>query len=267
MIAAELEVKPTHRGRYLCGWVAVDDAFIGIASSSLLVEDVTRQLVEVGVYGLVDTDLPLYERQYRVASQFPKGNPIINLEPNFKVRHDMSEGIRVDKPHEMIEWAAVPSDLRSWKQLGNDIFGALNTRNEGRGTLMSYLRALQSVSPDVMALAVLMNNLETFQSKTGDFGAAIQLAGAAVHLDPSYFKVWFHLVPSLATDEAEMQGAGERRSGLVAHRVVPHAARVIPNLTPQQRRMLHGALTSEIILEADHNESSRYHSKLVGALS
>ncbi|KAG7375444.1 hypothetical protein PHYPSEUDO_001188 [Phytophthora pseudosyringae] len=46
----------THRGRYLCGWVAVEDAFFGIASSSLLLEDVTGKLVEIGAYGLVEPE-------------------------------------------------------------------------------------------------------------------------------------------------------------------------------------------------------------------
>ncbi|KAG2782847.1 hypothetical protein PC129_g24430 [Phytophthora cactorum] len=51
--------------------VAIDDAFFGIASSSLLLEDVTGQLVEIAAYGFVDPDLPQFERQHALASRFP----------------------------------------------------------------------------------------------------------------------------------------------------------------------------------------------------
>ncbi|KAE8879532.1 hypothetical protein PF005_g19449 [Phytophthora fragariae] len=73
MTAKELELGTTHRGRYLCGWVAVDDAFFGIASTSLILEDVTGYLVEIAAYGLVDPDLPPHERQCILSRQFPKG--------------------------------------------------------------------------------------------------------------------------------------------------------------------------------------------------
>lgn len=84
--------------------MAIDDAFFGIASSSLLLEDVTGQLVEIGAYGLVDPDLSPFERQPALASRFPKGQPILVFEPYYKVRQDMSEGIRVEQPKEMIPW-------------------------------------------------------------------------------------------------------------------------------------------------------------------
>ncbi|KAG2511691.1 hypothetical protein JM16_008167 [Phytophthora kernoviae] len=151
MIINELEVGATHRGRYLCGWVAVDDAFFGIASSTLLIEDVMGYIVEVAVYGLFDSDIPLYERQHILASRFPKGQPIIVLEPYYKVRQDMTEGIRIDKAKEIISWRDVPTDLEAWKKLGNEFFSTLNTQNGGRGALGCYQRAIQVVQSDVNA--------------------------------------------------------------------------------------------------------------------
>ncbi|GMF20332.1 unnamed protein product [Phytophthora lilii] len=80
----------THQGRYLCGWVAIDDAFFGIASTSFLIEDVTGYLVEFAAYGLVNEELPPQERQRGLASKFPKGQQIIVVEPYYKVRLDIS---------------------------------------------------------------------------------------------------------------------------------------------------------------------------------
>lgn len=102
MIAKELDLGTTHRGRYLCGWVAVDDAFFGISATSLLLEDVTGYLVEIAVYGLVDDSLSLHQRQAYLASQFPKGKSIVVVEPYYKIRLDGSLGIRVEDPAEIV---------------------------------------------------------------------------------------------------------------------------------------------------------------------
>ncbi|KAG3114592.1 hypothetical protein PI124_g6681 [Phytophthora idaei] len=178
MIIKELTLGTTHRGRYLCGWVAIDDAFFGIASTSLLLEDVTGQLVEIAAYGLVDPDLPPYEKQHIVASRFPRGQPVVVFEPYHKVRQDMSEGIRVEQPKELIPWKKVPRDLATWKKLGNAFFGVLNTSNEGRGALACYERAMQMVAADVKKIAVLLNNMATCRFKLGEFDTVVQLADA-----------------------------------------------------------------------------------------
>ncbi|KAG3005414.1 hypothetical protein PC121_g15546 [Phytophthora cactorum] len=169
MVGKELELGTTHRGRYLCGWVAIDDAFFGIASSSLLLEDVTGYLVEIATYGLVDTELPPHERQRVVAGKFPKGRPIVVLEPYYKVRMDGSEGVRVDEADEIIPWRDVPTDLMSWKNLGNEFFSTLNSQNEGRGALACYQRALEAVKSETHTLAILLTNLATCRFKVEDY--------------------------------------------------------------------------------------------------
>jgi tetratricopeptide (TPR) repeat protein len=241
LIGRELVVGTTHRGRYLCGWVAVDDAFFGIASSSLLLEDVTGQLVEVAAYGLVDPDLPALERQRALAGRFSKGQPIVVFEPYYKVRQDMSEGIRVEQAKEMIQWRDVPKDLAAWKKLhvGNDYFSVLSTKNQGRGALACYQRAIDAVKEDVSKVAVLLNNIATCRFKMGDYKAAVRLAGAAVHLDPRYVKGWFCLASALI-EESEAQGDGGKRA--VAERVVAHVIRVISTLSAKERRLLEGTL-------------------------
>ncbi|KAG6623798.1 uncharacterized protein IUM83_01968 [Phytophthora cinnamomi] len=240
MIGQELVVGTTHRGRYLCGWVAVDDAFFGIASSSLLLEDVTGQLVEVAAYGLVDAELPYFERQHALASRFPKGQPVVVFEPYYKVRQDLSEGIRVEQPKEMIPWRDVPKDFETWKKLGNDYFSVLNSVNEGRGALACYDQAIQQVKTEVGKVAVLLNNIATCRFKVGDYKMAVQLAGTAVHLDPAYVKAWFRLASALVEDSETKQDEGKTR--LMAQRVVAHACSVIPNLPAKERRLLEGTL-------------------------
>ncbi|KAG6970022.1 hypothetical protein JG688_00005076 [Phytophthora aleatoria] len=202
MIIKELTLGTTHRGRCLCGWVAIDDAFFGIASTSLLLEDVTGQLVEIAAYGLVDPDLPPHEKQHIVASRFPRGQPVVVFEPYHKVRQDMSEGIRVEQPKELIPWKKVPRDLATWKKLGNAFFGVLNTSNEDRGALACYEHAMQMVAADVKKIAVLLNNMATCRFKLGEFDTAVQLAGAAARLDPGYAKAWFRLAAALVEEAA-----------------------------------------------------------------
>ncbi|ETM48780.1 hypothetical protein L914_06749 [Phytophthora nicotianae] len=165
MLVEELELGTVHRGRYLCGWVAIDDAFFSISATSLLLEDVTGDLVELAVYGILDSELPLLEKQCQVASGFPKGRAIVVLEPYYKVRMDGTVGIRVDESEEIISWRDVPTDLVTWKNLGNDFFSTLNCQNEGRGALACYQRAIQAEQPDVSTLAQLLNNIATCRFK------------------------------------------------------------------------------------------------------
>ncbi|KAL4145802.1 hypothetical protein PRNP1_011678 [Phytophthora ramorum] len=176
MTVQELDLGTTHRGRYLCGWVAIDDAFFGISSSSLLLEDVTGRLVEIAAYGLVETDLPPTQRQRALASGFPKGKPIAVIEPYYKVRMDGSVGIRVDDAQEVVPWRDVPTDLISWKKLGNEYFSALNTQNQGRGALACYQRSIEAVQPEAHTIAVLLSNLATCRFKMGDYVSSIQLS-------------------------------------------------------------------------------------------
>jgi Flp pilus assembly protein TadD len=148
----------------------------------------------------------------------------------------MTEGIRVDKPRELAEWQAVPKDLLAWKQLGNDYFGVLSARNQGRGGLACYQRALRTAKVEIQTLAVLLNILAICRLKTGDFTAATQLAGAAAHLNPEYLKAWLRLASSLV--EAGRLETGNHRGGMTAVRVVAYASSVLSNLTPQQQQML-----------------------------
>ncbi|KAL4163394.1 hypothetical protein KRP22_014973 [Phytophthora ramorum] len=220
MTVQELDLGTTHRGRYLCGWVAIDDAFFGISSSSLLLEDVTGRLVEIAAYGLVEIDLPPTQRQRALASGFPKGKPIAVIEPYYKVRMDGSVGIRVDDAQELVPWRDVPTDLISWKKLGNEYFSALNTQNQGRGALACYQRSIEAVQPEAHTIAVLLSNLATCRFKMGDYVSSIHLSGAAAHLNPGYFKGWFRLASALAENEAKAQRGGEVCHPLVVARVV-----------------------------------------------
>jgi hypothetical protein len=175
-------------------------------------------LVEVAVYGLVHPDLPVRERQHRVASQFPKGKPIVILEPYYKVRQDMTEEIRVDKPRELAEWQAVPKGSLTWMQLGNDYFGVLSARNQGRGAFACYQHAVRTAKVEIQTLAVLLNNPATCRIKTGDFTTAIQLPEVAANLNPEYLKAWLRPASSLV--EAGRQGTGDHRSEMTACKVV-----------------------------------------------
>ncbi|KAG3074967.1 hypothetical protein PI125_g21841 [Phytophthora idaei] len=165
-----------------------------------------------------------------------KGQPITVYEPYYKVRQDMSEGIRVEQPMEMIPWRDVPKSLDTWKKLGNECFSVLNTVKEGRGALVWYDRAIQEVKADVAKIAVLLNNISTCRFKMGDFKTAIQLAGAAVHLDPTYVKGWFRLSSALV----EVPGAQK-----VAEHVIAHARKIIPKLSTKERRLLEGTLKND----------------------
>ncbi|KUF86989.1 hypothetical protein AM588_10003064 [Phytophthora nicotianae] len=245
MLVEELELGTVHRGRYLCGWVAIDDAFFSISASSLLLEDVTGDLVELAVYGILDSELPLLEKQCQVASGFPKGRAIVVLEPYYKVRMDGTVGIRVDESEEIISWRDVPTDLVTWKNLGNDFFSTLNCQNEGRGALACYQRAIQAEQPDVSTLAQLLNNIATCRFKKGDYGTIVQLSGAAVHLDPTNFKGWLRLASSL----------GENGAETVAARVVAHARNTLPNILPKQLQLL-----QNIVKTGSAMETSRFRS-------
>ncbi|KAL4117364.1 hypothetical protein PRIC2_011355 [Phytophthora ramorum] len=205
MIGMELVVGTNHRGRYLL--------------------DVREHLVEIGAYGLVDPDLPPHEWQYALAGRFSKGQPIVVFEPYFKVRQDMSEGIRVELAKEMIPWRDVPKDMETWKKLGNEYFGVVTTGNEGSGALACYERAIQAVKEDVGIIAVLLNNIATCQFKIGDYRTATHLSGTAVHLNPTYVKGWFRLATALVED-AGTQGEEKGKHGgrVIAERVIAHLA-------------------------------------------
>lgn len=218
IIVNELDVGTTHYGRYLCGFVAIEDAFFGVSSLSLLLEDVTGKFVEIAVYGLVDTELPLDEIQDRVARTFPKGKPIVVLEPYYKIRGDGSLGIRVEQAAEIVPWRDVPTDLMTWKKLGNEFFSLVDTQNEGYGALACYRRALQVLQPELHTFVLLLTNLATCRFKTGDYAMSIQLAGVAAHLDPSYFKAWFRLASALV----------KKGSISIAARVVAHVQNSVP---------------------------------------
>ncbi|GMF42793.1 unnamed protein product [Phytophthora fragariaefolia] len=238
MLAKELNLGTTHRGRYICGWVAVDDAFFGISATSLLLEDVTGHLVEIAAYGLVDTTLSQVQRQRFVADKFPKGKPIAVLEPYYNVRLDGSLGIRVEDPEEIIPWKAVPTGLKTWNFLGNDFFGVLNPQNEGCGALSCYERALQTIQPEVHTIAMLLNNIAVCRFKMSDYTTSIQLSGAAVHLSPCYVKGWLRLALALSEREIEKVGKGNAHSSMLVASIVAHAMNTLPNLTPQQRQLL-----------------------------
>ncbi|KAG7385155.1 hypothetical protein PHYPSEUDO_001783 [Phytophthora pseudosyringae] len=228
MIVKELELGTTHRGRYLCGWVAVDDAFFGISATSLLLEDVTGDLVEIAVYGLVNSKLPSNLKQRAVASRFPKGQPIIVYEPYYKVRLDGSLGIRVEQATETIPWQDVPASLVAWKKLGNEFF------------------SVQAGQSELCTLVMLLNNIATCRFKKGEYAIAIQLSGAAVHLDPSYFKGWLRLASSLARI-----GSDE-----VAARVVAHACNILPSASPKELQLLND------IIKTKYPSSTPEYSKL-----
>ncbi|KAE9080508.1 hypothetical protein PF005_g22827, partial [Phytophthora fragariae] len=255
MIAKELDLGTTHRGRYLCGWVAVDDAFSGISATSLLLEDVTGYLVEIAVYGLGDPSLPSYQRQSLMASRFPKGKPIVVFEPFYKIRLDGSLGIRVEEPTEIAPWQAVPTDLKTWKNLGNKFFSGLRSQNAACGALSCYERALQTVQPEAHSIAVLLNNIATCRFKLGDYSASIQLSGAAVHLNPCYFKGWLRLASALSEREVDNQGEAKVHDGVLVESVVAHTRKSLPDLTAQQDKLLentlkHRALSSIAIPES-----------------
>ncbi|KAF1789362.1 Tetratricopeptide-like helical domain [Phytophthora cactorum] len=225
MIIKELTLGTTHRGRYLCGWVAIDDAFFGITSTSLLLEDVTGQLVEIAAYGLVDPDLPPMKNSISL----PVGSP---------------EDNRTTQGADPVEKSA--ERFGDVEKLGNAFFGVLNTSNEGRGALACYERAMQMVAADVKKITVLLNNMATCRFKLGEFDTAVQLAGAAARLDPGYAKAWFRLAAALVEEAA----AHENKRGycLIAQRVVAHACRAIPNLSAKDRRLLENALAKRIHL-------------------
>ncbi|KAL4086145.1 hypothetical protein PRIC1_014767 [Phytophthora ramorum] len=260
MTVQELDLGTTHRGRYLCGWVAIDDAFFGISSSSLLLEDVTGRLVEIAAYGLVEIDLPPTQRQRALASGFPKGKPIAVIEPYYKVRMDGSVGIRVDDAQELVPWRDVPTDLISWKKLGNEYFSALNTQNQGRGALACYQRSIEAVQPEAHTIAVLLSNLATCRFKMGDYVSSIQLSGAAAHLNPGYFKGWFRLASALAENEAKAQRGGEVCHPLVVARVVARARHVLPCLSPQEQQMLENTLKTSGDTFTTPDKLSQFHS-------
>ncbi|KAL3666466.1 hypothetical protein V7S43_008714 [Phytophthora oleae] len=238
MIGKELELGVMHRGRYLCGWVAVDDAFFGIASTSILLEDVTGYLVEIAAYGLVDTELPPHERQRILTRKFPKGRAIIVLEPYYKVRMDGSLGVRVEKANEITPWQDEPTELTTWKNFGNEFFGGLNSNNEGRGALACYQRALQADQSEIHSLVSLLNNIATCRFKTKDYASSIQFSGAAVHLDPTYFEGWYRLASALAEHAAESQEGGNGRNKAIVPRVVAHARSELPSMSSDEKKLL-----------------------------
>ncbi|EEY67663.1 uncharacterized protein PITG_18172 [Phytophthora infestans T30-4] len=264
MTGKELELGTTHRGRYLCGWVAVDDAFFGIASSSLILEDVTGYLVEIAAYGLVDTELPAHERQRVVAGKLSKGRPIVVLEPYYKVRMDGSVGVRVDEAEEIIPWQDVPTDLMSWKKLGNEFFSTLDSQNDGRGALACYKRALEVAQSEVELLAVLLTNIATCRSKVEDYAAIIQLSGAAVHLDPTYFKDGWRKEGSVCFFKGDFECAEEKyRKGVEVMRSCCQNASVVLNNVAAVYLRLHQA-SSASSEEVPNIEAAVLNSSVAG---
>ncbi|KAK1933803.1 hypothetical protein P3T76_011563 [Phytophthora citrophthora] len=256
MIGKELKLGVTHKGRYLCGWVAVDDAFFGIASTSLLLEDVTGYMVEIAAYGLVDTELPPHERQRILSRKFPKGRAIVVLEPYYKVRMDGSVGVRVDNANEILPWQDEPTDLTTWKNLGNEFFSRLNSDNEGHGALACYQRALQAVESEVHSLVLLLNNIATCRCKMKDYASSIQFSGAAVHLDPTYFKGWYRLASALTEIAADPQKGGSGDGDSVVARVIAQARIELPSMSSGEERLL------ECVVKKATSARSRNHSSL-----
>ncbi|POM57703.1 LOW QUALITY PROTEIN: Hypothetical protein PHPALM_37752, partial [Phytophthora palmivora] len=261
MTSQELELGTTHIGRYLFGWVAIDDAFFGVASSSLLLEDVTGCLVEIAAYGLVDTELPPHERQCLLARRFPKGQAIIVVEPYYKIRLDGSVGIRVDEPNEMLPWQGAPADLMTWKNLGNDFFSVLNIQNGGRGALACYQRAIQVVQPEVHTLVMLLNNIATCRFKMGDYLASIQLSGAAVRVLLSILI----LLISKAGFALPLVEYKSKTSGLyggsLAARVVVYACGVLPLMSIQEQKILENIVKEDLPPTSDDHKWFNSHAE------
>ncbi|EGZ30529.1 hypothetical protein PHYSODRAFT_455645, partial [Phytophthora sojae] len=98
LLGKELERDTRHPGRYLCGWVAANDAFFNSTSLAFSFEDATGYLVKIAVYGLDDPELSLEEQQRSLTSRFSNGRPILIVEAYLRVEVDGSESVRFEQP-------------------------------------------------------------------------------------------------------------------------------------------------------------------------
>ncbi|PXF45034.1 hypothetical protein BWQ96_05207 [Gracilariopsis chorda] len=183
MLISELNLGSTHRGHYLCGHVAISDAFASVTSGNLLLEDIAGDLVNVAVY-----DLQKHQRR-RIAKLFPQGRGIAIIEPYYKRRMDFTRGIRIDEPREIVSWNR-PQTVNAWKELGNEFM--LRVPQHTRGALMCYNAALKQVSPTSVAslslLQSLLMNLSICRHSFGEYMQAARLAAMASVIDPSVMK-------------------------------------------------------------------------------
>lgn len=192
LLVKDLSLGATHRGRYLCGTVAVDDAFCTRSSTVFLLEDISGMLVDVSIYNIPNSST------ITVSKMFPKGRHLAILEPFFKQRMDMTKGIRVEDPREVVEWQ-IPTECLEWKTLGNQFMHSRPPNPEG--AVLCYEAALERVPESFLTakkeLAVILTNLAICNRKSKEFPSAVRYAAVASRIDPSNAKAWYLLASSL----------------------------------------------------------------------
>lgn len=181
----------THVHRYLCGRIAVEPAYFCV-STRLLLEDINSDLVEVHIYNIRNPSTA------KASRMFPVGRAILILEPFFKIRTDMTKGIRVDNPQDIVEWQ-YPATCDEWKLLGNAFM--INKVSDPTNALTCYNAALARSGDDFCQkqrdISTIFTNIGICSFREGNWLDCVCFCGAAVHLDLSNEKAWFWLASSL----------------------------------------------------------------------
>eukprot|EP00448_Togula_jolla_P026370 CAMPEP_0170652860 /NCGR_PEP_ID=MMETSP0224-20130122/47114_1 /TAXON_ID=285029 /ORGANISM="Togula jolla, Strain CCCM 725" /LENGTH=1145 /DNA_ID=CAMNT_0010984723 /DNA_START=78 /DNA_END=3515 /DNA_ORIENTATION=- len=194
ILADELELSTTHRGRVLLGRVAEGDAFLNGSSSAFLLEDICGNMVEVAVYNLAQSTP-------EAACLLPMGKGMAIFEPFCKVRQDGTYGVRVDHPAELTAWEA-PAKAEEWKSLGNRF---VRDSRGVQGALLCYRSALEALS-ERETMALLLSNASECQLRLGANWKAARFAAAATALDTGNPKAWLRLAKGLK-DTGAAEGA------------------------------------------------------------
>ena len=99
-----------------------------ISSGSVLLEDLSNNVVEVSVYNTDETQF---------SQNFHLGRELCIIEPFYKIRDDCTAAIRVDKPKKEILDFPWPETTDAWKDLGNEFIKVC-----ADGALLCYSKAL-----------------------------------------------------------------------------------------------------------------------------
>lgn len=182
LLIQHLSVGETCRQRFLCGTVAIEDAFFTDATS-LLLEDISGMLIPVSIYNIPDASTA------KASSIFPKGCHVAIIEPFFKRRSDMTNGIHVEDSREVVEWN-MPKKCMEWKEPGNGFMRSQPPTQDG--ALICYNAALERVPQSFLQSkaepAALMTNISVCKRKSKEFLHSVRYAAVASGLDPSNVK-------------------------------------------------------------------------------
>ena len=181
---SNLMLETTHKGRVLRGRVVTPP--LVMTSIMTIIEDETGAIVKIAVYNALPEDLDLRAKTAAAQEFLKEGTVVAIIDPFYKTFMDLSRGIRIDDPLELIFMddmgSKTPIDLRCE---GNDQF---KSKNYAQATQL-YTRALQVVD-DKRLLSSLFCNMANavMRMSTTKHEIALLYSTAALAIDAGYEK-------------------------------------------------------------------------------